>query len=63
MTSFRLSSNARSAVLQAIDEHKLPAAFDDAVQAFYLPVARHIAQSLVADKVTIIGIQGSQGSG
>ena len=63
MTVSSLSLTARDAISQAINDHKLPISFANVVDDFYLPIAVKLVQSIDTNSVSVVGIQGSQGSG
>jgi len=62
MSVLSLSAPAREQALRAIDKHKLPDGFIQAVEEFYLSLTKDLVESTTND-VSFIGIQGSQGSG
>lgn len=64
-----LSSSSHALVIQAIEDHRLPSDFHNTVEEFYWPLAQSLGSSIKGQlgkkgkQPTVIGIQGSQGSG
>lgn len=58
-----LSPETLNAVSKLIEQQRLPSKFISWVGDFYYPVAQGIAAQQRGDKVSFVGVQGSQGSG
>ncbi len=58
-----LASNSHAQVIEAIKAHRLPSNFLTTVEQFYWPLAQSLKQNINKTKPTLIGVQGSQGSG
>ena len=63
MLPTQLSSSTITKLELAINDHRLPDVFKDAVTEFYWPMAKWLGPRVVSNKPHILGIQGSQGSG
>ncbi len=57
-----LSESTKSLILQSIESHSLPENYLEAVEHYLVPLANNLAEQC-GDGTTLIGVQGSQGSG